>query len=142
MKIIRITTDNDISIHELPEGSYEEKNSALRKLIGNRCELCEHVMPMRLYTLLGRSNKVGKEKGSCVSMLIDEEGLFHDLACNLVGSFLYESDKHGNPIVGNILIIGEYWNGDGIDFCGISESQFNILYSKLEKLTKEAREFI
>lgn len=76
----------------------------------------------------------------CVSMLVDEEFLYHDLDMNGVGSFLYETDKHGSPIMGNILIVGEVWTGDGIDFCGMSEQQFNILYPKLEELTKKARE--
>lgn len=76
----------------------------------------------------------------CVSMLIDEDGLHHDLDVNYVGSFLYETDKHGNPIVGDILIVGEVWTGDGIDFCGMSEQQFNLLYPKLEELTKKVRE--
>ncbi|MFR0944465.1 MAG: hypothetical protein ACLSFU_07095 [Dorea sp.] len=42
--------------------------------------------------------------------------------------------------MGNILIVGEVWTGDGIDFCGMSEQQFNLLYPKLEELTKKARE--
>lgn len=141
MKIIRITTNNEISVYDFPGGSYTEQNKVLRELIGPRCELFEHVMPKRLYTVLGGSNKVRKEEGSCVSMLIDEEGLYHDLEDNKVGSWLYETDKHGHPIVGNILIVGEVLGNDGIDFCGISDTQFTLLYPKLEKLTKKARDF-
>lgn len=140
MKLIKITTDNEISVHEFPEGNYSEQNEALADLIGPKCRLCEHVMPNRLYKELGASNKVGKVKGSCVSMLVDEEFLYHDLDMNGVGSFLYETDKHESPIMGNILIVGEVWTGDGIDFCGMSEQQFNLLYPKLEELTKKARE--
>lgn len=140
MKLIKITTDNEISVHEFPEGNYSEQNEALADLIGPKCRLCEHVMPNRLYKELGGSNKVGKVKWSCVSMLVDEEFLYHDLDMNGVGSFLYETDKHGSPIMGNILIVGEVWTGDGIDFCGMSEQQFNLLYPKLEELTKKARE--
>ena len=33
MKIIRITTDNEISVHEFPEGNYREQNKALKSLI-------------------------------------------------------------------------------------------------------------
>ena len=141
MKIIRITTNNEISVYDFPGGSYTEQNKVLRELIGPRCELFEHVMPKRLYTVLDGSNKVSKEEGSCVSMLIDEEGLYHDLEDNKVGSWLYETDKHGHPIVGNILIVGEVLGNDGIDFCGISDTQFTLLYPKLEKLTKKARDF-
>lgn len=141
MKIIRITTSNEISVHNFPEGTYEEQNRILREYIGPQCSIYEHVMPRRLYAQLGGSAEVGNEKGSCVSMLIDEDGLYNDLEENLVGSWLYESDKHGNPIVGNILIVGELWTDDGIDFCGISESQFNLLYPKLENLAKKAADF-
>ena len=57
---------------------------------------------------------------------------------NGVGSFLYETDKHGSPIMGNILIVGEVWTGDGIDFCGMSEQQFNILYPEIRGINKES----
>lgn len=136
MKIIRITSDNDISTHDFPTGDYGEQNRMLRELIGPKCDLYEHVMPRRLYTELGGSQK----QGNCVSMLIDEEGLYHDLDMNYVGSYLYEADKHGHPIVGTILIIGECWGEDGIDFCGVSDEQFTLLYPKIEELTKKARD--
>lgn len=139
MNIIRITTGNMISIHEFPKGNYSEQNKALRKLIGPKCDIYEHVMPRRLYDELGGSNRVGKNKGSCVSMLVDEEGLYHDLDTNTVGSYLYEADKHGNHIMGNILIVGEQQTRDGIDFCGMSEQQFELLYPKLKKLVEKAR---
>lgn len=136
MKIIKISTDNEISVHNFPAGDYGEQNRALRELIGSDCDLYQHVMPPRLYTELGGAQK----RGNCVSMLVDEEGLYHDLDMNCVGSYLYETDKHGHPIVGTILIIGECWGEDGIDFCGMSEEQFTLLYPKLEELTKKARE--
>ena len=139
MKIIRISTDNETSIHDFPEGSYYEQNRVLRELIGSYCELYEHVMPKRLYTKLGASNKIGSKKGSCVSMLMDEEALYHNLDVNLVGSYLYESDKHGWAIAGNILFVGETWGKDGIDFCGIAEDQFTMLLPKLAKLAEKAR---
>lgn len=141
MKIIRITSDNEISTHDFPSGNYSEQNNALRKLIGEKCELYEHVMPNRLYSALGGSNRVDrKTPGSCVSMLIDEEGYYHNLDINTVGSFLYETDAHGCPILGNILIVGETWGSDGIDFCGMSEQQYELLYPRLEELTKKARD--
>lgn len=139
MKIIRISTDNEVSVHDFPEGSYSEQNRVLRELIGPCCELYEHVMPKRLHTELGASGKAGKQKGSCVSMLMDEEALYHDLDDNLVGSYLYESDKHGWAITGNILFVGETWGRDGIDFCGIAEDQFTMLLPKLTDLAEKAR---
>lgn len=140
MKIIRITTDNEIFTHEFPQGSITTVNKELYSLIGPHCELMEHVMPNRLYKVLGASNKPKKELGSCTSMLMDEEACYHNLEVNLVASWLYESDIHGHPIMGNILIIGECWGRDGLDFCGMSDEQYDLLYPKLEELTKKARE--
>ena len=62
-------------------------------------------------------------------------------ADNLAGSYLYGADKHGCMIVGNILLVGEVDGRDGIDFCGISESQFQMLYPRLEELVKKAGGF-
>lgn len=140
MKIIRITTDNEIFTHEFPQGSISTVNNELYSLIGPHCELMEHVMPNRLYKVLGASNRPNKELGSCTSMLMDEEACYHDLEVNLVASWLYESDIHGHPIMGTVLIIGEHWGGDGLEFCGMSDEQYNLLYPKLEELTKKARE--
>lgn len=139
MKIIRITTDNEISVHEYPAGSYMAENTALRKLIGPCCELYEHVMPKRLYKELGGSNRVSSVPGNCVNMLVDEEGLLKKLPANIVGSWLYESDLHGWPIVGNVLITGEVETDDGICFCGMSDDQFALLYPKLKSLTEKVR---
>ena len=67
-------------------------------------------------------------------------GGYHDLEVNVVGSYLYETDKHGYPIVGNILIVGEMWGTEGIDFCGIAENQFSVLFPRLKELTEKARD--
>jgi hypothetical protein len=68
-------------------------------------------------------------------MLIDEEGRLKEKPVpNLIGSYLYETDKHNNPIMGNILFVGEEWSGDGIDFCGIEESVFNMLELQLNNM--------
>lgn len=145
MKIIKISADLEMTIHEFPTGSYGEQNDYLRGLIGEDCRLYEHVMPKRLYTELHHQNRPTKVMGQCVSMLIDEECLLKEnIAPNLIGSYLYETDKHRNPILGNILFVGEEWTGDGIDFCGIEESVFEKLELQLNnmiyamKATKEA----
>lgn len=144
MKIIKVSTDLELSIHDFLEGNHSQQNKVLRELIGNNCELYEHVMPKRLYTELKQVDHHTKIKGQCVSMLIDEEGLLKDNTVNLIGSYLYETDKHNQPIVGNILFVGEEWGGDGIDFCGIEESTFKKLELMLNnmifamKATKEA----
>ena len=155
MKLIKISTDLEMTIHEFPEVrrqdagrvpamSYEEQNDYLRKLIGNQCRIYEHVMPERLYTHLKMIDHPTNIPGQCVSMLIDEEGRLKENVPNLIGSYLYKTDEHGNPIMGNILFVGEEWTGDGIDFCGIEEETFKLLELELNnmiyamKATKEA----
>lgn len=145
MRLIKISTELELTIHEFPEGTHEDQNKFLYSLIGNGCDTLEHVMPTRLYRDLHMKNRPTNIPGQCVSMLIDEEGLLKEKAVpNLIGSYLYETDCHGCPIVGNILFVGEEWTGDGIDFCGIEESVFNLLELQLNnmvyamKATKEA----
>lgn len=145
MKIIKISTDMELSVHEFPLGNHSKQNEELRELIGNECRLYEHVRPMRLYTELHHTEHPTKVPGQCVCMLIDEEGLIKEgMTPNLIGSYLYETDKHGYPIMGNIILCGEEWSGDGIDFCGIEESTFKVLELQINNMimameaTKEA----
>lgn len=134
MKIIKVSTELEMSVHEFPEGTMREQNKVLYGLIGNGCDLVEHVMPKRLYTELKMPSSPVKEPGKCVSMLIDEEGRLKPNKANLIGSYLYEVDKHGCPIVGNILFIGEKMGDDGVEFCGISEENFSLLETELKNM--------
>ena len=52
MKIIRVTTDNIVTVHDYPNGDFSQQNTALSELIGNGCELVEGVRPTRLYSKL------------------------------------------------------------------------------------------
>ena len=81
MKIIKVSTELEMSVHEFPEGTMREQNKA-----------------------------------------------------NLIGSYLYEFDKHGCPIVGNILFIGEKMGDGGVEFCGISEENFSLLETELKNM--------
>ncbi|MDD2979575.1 MAG: hypothetical protein PHN80_06330 [Hespellia sp.] len=147
MKLIRVTTDEEITLHDFPEGTHSEQNEVLRKLIGDDCRLYEHVRPQRLYTDLHMVGRPTKIAGQCVCMLVDEEfALKPDPVPNYIGSYLYETDRHGNPILGNVLFVGEEWSGDGIDFCGIADATLEILHRQLinmafaMKATKEVLE--
>ena len=99
MKIIKISTELEMTIHDFPEGTMREQSKALYELIGNGCDIVEHVMPKRLYTMLKMSPTPTRTPGECVSMLIDEEGRLKPNRANLIGSYLYEYDKHGCPIL-------------------------------------------
>lgn len=143
MKLIKVSTALEVTVHEFPAGNYLEQNKALCGLIGNGCNHVEHVMPKRLYTELKQSNRVTKIPGQCVSMLVDEEFLFREgLEENIVGSYLYETDKHMNPILGNVLFVGEAWKGNGIGFCGIEETVFDRLHKQLVMMALQMRELM
>lgn len=83
MKLIKISTDLVLTVHDFPTGTHSEQNDCLRGLIGNGCELYEHVMPERLYTDLKMKDRPTKIPGQCVSMLIDEEETFKLLELEL-----------------------------------------------------------
>lgn len=144
MKILKVTTDNVITEHDFPEGDIRKANRILRSLIGDMCQIYEHVRPRRLYESLGHAVDPYEEKpGVTLSMLIDENGLLDGLPENPLGSWLYETDKHGYPIVGNILIIGEKMTEDGIEFCGIVPEKLEELKTQIEavfEIMKEIKE--
>lgn len=131
-KLVRVSTDLQVTIHDYPEGSYQIQNKALRKLIGNDCDLYESVSPKRLYSKVKIGKKMEKE-GHRMVMLVDEEGLLKSLESNILGSWLYETDKHGYPIGGNVLFVGTKYTGMGIDFCGISEDVAESLKKEFEE---------
>ena len=130
MQIIKISAGGDISLHE-----FSDDIGTLRALIGPECNTAEHVRPMRLYTVLGGGAVCTWNQGEAVAMLVDEEGYYHDLPVNFIASWLYETDKHGYPILGDVLIIGEYLNSDGIAFSGLCNTQIQILLPQLKILS-------
>lgn len=134
MNIIKISTDLELTIHEFPVGSYQKQNQFLRGLIGNHCELYERVRPRRLYTELKMKNHVTNRAGQCISMLVDEEGGLKENEVNLIGSYLYETDIHKQPIMGTILFVGEQWGGGEIDLCGIDTTTLNYLEQQLNQM--------
>ena len=133
-KIIKVSTDLEVTVHDYPEGMLETQNRQLCELIGDGCDMVENVMPKRLYNELGHSNHVKRSNSKCVSMLIDEEGLLKDNEANLIGSYLYGVDQHGQWIVGNVLFVTDVYEGDGISFTGIEPETFEKLHEQLKNM--------
>lgn len=86
MKIIKVSADLKLTMHEFPTGSHEEQNQFLRDLIGNNCDIYEHVVPNRLYTEFHMTDRPTNVPGQCVSMLVDEEGMLKDNKPNLMAA--------------------------------------------------------
>lgn len=138
-KIIKVSTDLKITVHDFPEGTLYDQSEQLCELIGNGCDMIENVMPRRLYRELGHTTHVTSKDSKCVSMLVDEEFLFRSNSKpNMIGCYLYETDKHGSPILGNVLFVGNEYKGGGTSFCGIENSTFDCLYRQLMDIAEKA----
>lgn len=134
-KIIKVSMNLEVTVHDFPDGTLTEQNRKLYELIGNGCDMIENVMPKRLYRELGHTTTVLRENSKCVSMLVDEEFSFRNgLQPNLIGCYLYETDKHGSPIMGDILFVGLAHIGDGIGFTGIEPETFDTLHKQLKNM--------
>lgn len=131
-KLVRVTTDLTVTIHDFPEGSYQEKAETLRMLIGHDCNLYQTVRPKRLYTDI-EGGKKSLEEGNPILMLVDEEGLLKSLVPNMLGIWLYGVDIYGFSIVGDMLFVGTCCNGMGMDLCGLTEKAAGSLKKELEE---------
>ena len=100
MKGIVVTTDLEIRIEEFSDPLYKSVGSAVGGYI-------EHVKPARL------------RHPYC--MIVNEEGRLLDLPLNYVGSYFYGADQHGEPIVGNIVIMKDGYRGGEPDIVGLND---------------------
>ena len=94
MKGIVVTTDLEIRIEEFSDPLYKTVGSAVGGYI-------EHVKPARL------------RHPYC--MIVNEEGRLLDLPLNYVGSYFYGTDQHGEPSVGNIVIMKDGYRVGGLN---------------------------
>lgn len=100
MKGIVVTTDLEIRIEEFSDPLYKTVGSAVGGYI-------EHVKPARL------------RHPYC--MIVNEEGRLLDLPLNYVGSYFYGTDQHGEPIVGNIVIMKDGYRDGERDIVGLND---------------------
>ena len=121
------------NIRELPfvcNFSYNPKTSAtpaykyFAEQIGNGCEYveqigngCEYVEQVRIGD--------GKKRRRFVDfvMLVDDSGLYRDGAkINARASFLYGMHIHGQPIMGNVILVGVRMDPlEGEEWCDLPE---------------------
>lgn len=66
-------------------------------------------------------------------MIVDEEGLLKPNEPNYVGSWFYETDKHGSPIVGNVLILKEVLGDEGPECAGMDEAEIERVFDAVHK---------
>ena len=113
MKGIVITTDCIASIKEF--------NSPLYKSIGEVVDgYIEVVHPRGLDEPL--------------NMIVNEEGLIKRLPFNPVGSLFYKTHEHGNPIVGNIILMQDGFINGEPDIVGIDEDYIDNILEQVESI--------
>lgn len=113
MKGLVVTTKNEIR-----EVNYDPPNyNVISEAVGG---WYEHVCPRRL------------KRPYC--MMVNEEGLINGFPLNALGSFLYETDRHGAPIVGDIIILKDgYYRGEP-DAVGLTDDEARSLRDEFTKL--------
>ena len=108
-KTVKITTDNKISIVDIP-WTAEAKEKAI-------CADCVETVK--------------------VVMIVDESGIINNRPFNLAGSFLYGTQYHGAPIVGDILF--GLQSGPEILPPENPEDIMHLLMMKIPELQEETR---
>lgn len=88
VKTVKITTENRVSVVELPSWSLKNREKELH------ADYIETVKTQRMYELFG----------DMVVMLVDESGLIQNKPLNACASWLYGADQHGSFIVGDVLL--------------------------------------
>lgn len=67
-------------------------------------------------------------------MIVDEQGLLKEKpVINFYASWLYETHKHGSPIVGDVLIMKQIMNEDGLDIGGLEKSEAEVIHRKASR---------
>ena len=129
--VIGVTTNGEIVTLPIDWNDCLKEHDDITKFIGNNCTLYEVVRPRRLYTKLHADMMDDKKS---IVMLVDEEGLLKPNVYNLVGSYLYETEVHGNAIAGNILFVGEELREDGLHLCDLSDTTLEKLKTQLDNI--------
>jgi hypothetical protein len=119
MKAIIVSTDNEIKKIEVEQNG-EPLYGLIKGAVGG---WFENVHPRRL-----------PDK---YIMIVNEEGLIIGLSENAIGSYLYETDKHGSPIVGNIIFLKNGMFCGEPDVVGLSDEEADELMTLLERLKGE-----
>lgn len=114
MYALVVNTENEIRRIEYAPPCYD----VLREAVGG---WYEHVHPIGL--------------NRPYSMMVNEEGLLLNLAKNMFGSFLYGTMIHGQPIVGNIVIVKDgHYDGEP-DVVGMEAEEAQEMGDEFVKIT-------
>lgn len=115
MRGIVITADNQISAQDFGDPLHLSLGRAVGGYI-------EHVKPR------------GLKAPYC--MIINEEGLLMDLPVNCAASILYETPKHGCPIVGTVVIMKDGYRSGEPDIVGLEPDEEAELLRRITSLLR------
>lgn len=120
-------TEN-FAIKDVPfEGDTADSNlDVYYKYIG--CDCIDIVIPYGL-------DKEGQEK---YCLIVDDEFLFNNPVINYPASILYGSLKHGQPLMGKVLLGKNKMTDDGIITVGLDEEDKRYIHESLRKLVERA----
>lgn len=80
-----------------------------------------------------RVHPVGLERPYC--MMVNDDGLLRGLPLNLIGSILYGTPQHGQPIVGDIIFLKDGYHGGEPDVVGMTTDEAQRLGDKFFTMT-------
>lgn len=124
-KAIKLRTDGHIEIIDVPQ-----KKSLLDWFyIQLQCGMIENVYPRGLE--------------DPYMMVVDEEALLKDCpVINYLASWLYQTQEHGHPICGTVLVMQREWSPDGYNVVGIPENQVMELWTSFIRQMPDAIDMI
>lgn len=74
-------------------------------------------------------------------MIVNGESSMLGLPENKVGCYLYETDEHGYPILGDIIIMKDVWTSEGVDIAGLEDDDIASVTGILEEVVLEVDAF-
>lgn len=116
MKGLFIDTDGRMSIREFSDA---DTVSSIDEAVGGWFEIVHPMLLMPPYI-----------------MLVNEEGLLHNLPLNVCGSVLYGAHKHGQRIVGNIVILKEGFVDGEPDAVGLNDDELHKIGNEIINLSR------
>lgn len=87
MKTIKVTTDNTVSVIDVDFDDFR----AIQKEVGGYFETV-------------KTKKMFDYFQEPIMMIVNEEGHIEQLPYNKLGSYFYDTDYHGCPIVGDLIL--------------------------------------
>ena len=80
-----------------------------------------------------RVHPMGLDRPYC--MMVNEEGLLLNLPLNLLGSLLYGTPQHSQPIVGDVIFLKEGYYGGEPDVVGMTLEEAQSLGNKFAAMS-------